>query len=385
MAIKVLHIIDSGGLYGAELMLLNLAAEQQALGVDVAIASIGEPGIAEKPVETEAIRRGLVVERFRMRAGPNYRGAWEILRHARRGGFDLLHSHGYKGNILFGLLPRRLRRMPLIATLHGHTSTRRCSKLRLYEYLDTWSLRFMDAVVLVSGTMAARLRLAGRPGRALRIIPNGIPTVLSDAPAPTLDQEIVDYCRGGYCIGAIGRLSQEKGHRFLLDAFASLRASGVDARLVVLGEGPEREALLERIAGHGLEGRVLLPGYREAASNYLPYFDLFVNASLSEGLPLTVLEAMQAAVPIVATAVGGVPELLAGGAAGRLVPPRDAAALAEQIKAAVDQPEQSRALTERAKIMVLRDFSSQTMARRYLDLYTEVLVEVDSSFPGGGK
>ena len=89
MTIKVLHIIDSGGLYGAELVLLNLATEQRALGLDVAIASIGEPGIAEKPVEAEAVRRGLAVERFRMRAGPNYRGALKILRHARREGFDL--------------------------------------------------------------------------------------------------------------------------------------------------------------------------------------------------------------------------------------------------------------------------------------------------------
>jgi hypothetical protein len=115
---KILHIIDSGGLYGAEVMLLNLVAEQIKLGLDPTIASIGEKHIGEKPLETEALKRGFKLRKFSMYPGPNYPGALKILRFAHGAGIHILHSHGYKGNILFGLMPRKIRNLPLIATIH---------------------------------------------------------------------------------------------------------------------------------------------------------------------------------------------------------------------------------------------------------------------------
>ena len=96
---KILHIIDSGGLYGAEMVLLNLVAEQIKLGLEPTIASIGEKGIVEKPLETEVIKRGFKLKKFRMQPGPDYMGASKILRFAKQEYFDLMHSHGYEGNI----------------------------------------------------------------------------------------------------------------------------------------------------------------------------------------------------------------------------------------------------------------------------------------------
>lgn len=166
---KILHIIDSGGLYGAEIMLLSLAEEQVGQGLEPIIASIGEPGIKEKPLEIEAKKRGLRVKRFRMRPGPNFLGAVEILRFARQEGCELLHSHGYKGNILFGLLPRCMRQIPLIGSLHGYTSTTGFNKMRVYEWLDSLSLRFLDQVVLVNGGYAE----APEIGEILDSLPGG--------------------------------------------------------------------------------------------------------------------------------------------------------------------------------------------------------------------
>ena len=138
---KILHIIDSGGLYGAEVMLLNLMGEQVALGLTPILVSIGDPGVAEKPLEAEAKRRGLRVEMFRMRPGPNILGAFEIMRFARGERAELLHSHGYKGNILFGFLPRFVRRMPMVTTLHGWTWSGGMTRMLLYEWLDSQSPR----------------------------------------------------------------------------------------------------------------------------------------------------------------------------------------------------------------------------------------------------
>ena len=173
--LKVLHIIDSGGLYGAEMVLLNLVAEQIKLGLDPTIASIGEKNIKEKSLETEALKRGFNVKKFRMFPGPNIAGALEVLRFAHQEGFDLMHSHGYKGNVAFGFMSRKFRKIPLIATAHGWTSTKGLTKNRIYEWLDTLSFKFIDAVVLVSNAMKSHPRLKSLNGNNIHVIPNGIP------------------------------------------------------------------------------------------------------------------------------------------------------------------------------------------------------------------
>ena len=105
---RVLHIIDSGGMYGAEVMLLNLVEEQIRQGLKPVIASIGDNQTGEKPLEIEAHKRGFPLKIFRMRPGPNFIGAWKILNYAKSIDCNLLHSHGYKGNILFGFLPKKI-------------------------------------------------------------------------------------------------------------------------------------------------------------------------------------------------------------------------------------------------------------------------------------
>ena len=239
---KILHIIDSGGLYGAEIMLLNLVAEQIKMGLKPTIASIGEKGIAEKPIEAEALQRGFAVRKFRMMAGPNLRGAFEVLRFAKSGGYDLLHSHGYKGNIFFGLMPRSIRRLPLVSTLHGYTSTNGFSRMWIYEWLDALSLKFIDRVVLVSKGMLNHPRLRGLSGIEFQVVNNGIllssdsldiqSANLINQPFNGLDKNIIEFCQQGFIIGTIGRLSAEKGYDYLIRALHLLVQQGVDARLV---------------------------------------------------------------------------------------------------------------------------------------------------------
>lgn len=370
---KVLHIIDSGGLYGAEMVLLNLVAEQIKQGLDPTIASIGERGIKEKPIEAEALKRGFQVRKFRMAPGPNIAGAFEILGYAHKERFDLMHSHGYKGNILFGFMPKRVRKVPLVSTLHGWTSTIGLSKIRLYEWLDAKSLRFIDAVVLVNKGMLDNPRLKKVRGVKFHIVNNGIPldqsTDLTIQRFDALDKTIIEFCQRGYTIGSIGRLSKEKGYDFLIEALARLVKDCVDARLVIIGEGPERVCLEKLAEELGIADCVLLPGYREDAKRYLPLFSIFVLPSLTEGLPMTLLEAMHAGVPIVATRVGGVPDALDDGEAGALVKARDSGALAKAIGSLAKDPSLASRLVEKAYDRVEECYSSERMAKEYLELY----------------
>lgn len=395
---KILHIIDSGGLYGAEVVLLNLVDEQIKMGLDPAIASIGEKNVGEKPFETEALNRGFRVIKFRMWPGPNFAGAWKILRFAHKEGFDLLHSHGYKGNILFGFLPKRIRKIPLITTLHGWTSTDSFTRMKLYEWLDAFSLKFIDAVVLVNKGMFSNPKLKNLNGINLYIINNGIPIPAAQFNNSTdqpfnqsvtqqtqqtqrtqvtqvtrqLDKTIIDFCRKGYTIGSIGRLSEEKGYRYLIEAFYLMIQEGVDAYLLIIGEGSERNFLEQLIEKLSLTDKILLPGYCPAAHDYLSYLDVFVLPSLTEGLPITLLEAMQARVPIVATRVGGVPEVLENGKDGLLVEPRDPEKLADAISRIYHDTKIGSKLTDCAYKKVITDYTTEKMALQYLDIYREL-------------
>ena len=379
--LKVLHIIDSGGLYGAESVLLNLMTEQTRMGLEHAIASIGERHIEEKPLEVEAVRRGLKVKKFRMRPGPNLIGALQILRFAHKEGFDLLHSHGYKGNILFGFLPKRIRKIPLVTTLHGWTSSDSLTRMKLYEWLDGFSLKFIDAVVLVNKAMLSNPGVKNRKGIRMHVINNGIPapnsaTVFSPTQQSLstrqLDRSIIEFCRKGPTIGSIGRLSEEKGYRYLIEALHLLTQEGIDLNLIIIGEGDERAFLERLIEKLRLTDKILLPGYCPAAHDYLSYLDVFALPSLTEGLPITLLEAMQAKVPIVATKVGGVPDLLGGGNDGLLVEPRDPKKLADAISRIYHDPELRDKFISCAHKKVITDYTTEKMALQYLEVYSKL-------------
>jgi glycosyltransferase involved in cell wall biosynthesis len=160
---------------------------------------------------------------------------------------------------------------------------------------------------------------------------------------------------------------------YLIDALKILIEKGIDARLVIIGEGGLRKTLERKILEYGLTNRILLPGYREEARNYLPHFNLFAMSSLTEGLPITILEAMQARVPIVSTAAGGLPEVLSEGETGLLVEFCNSIALADAIERIVNDKDLSRALTEAAYYRVTTNFNSEAMARKYLDIYQTLI------------
>jgi glycosyltransferase involved in cell wall biosynthesis len=389
---KILHIIDSGGLYGAEMVVLNLVAEQIRQGLEPIIASIGEKGVKEKPLEAEAIRRGFRVEKFRMRPGPNYIGALNVLGFAHREGVNILHSHGYKGNILFGLIPKRIRKIPMVSTMHGWTSTSNSfSKMRLYEWLDRKSLKHIDSVILVSNAMKSDFRLRNFDPIKVRVIHNGIPIPenqlndLTNQPfnhspiqstqstQQTLDQSIIDFCSKGFTIGSIGRLSKEKGYRYLIESLAILIKRTINARLIIIGEGSERNYLEGLVVQFELADRVLIPGYRENAKQYIPFFSVFVISSLTEGLPITLLEAAKAMAPIVATEVGGISDVLKSGEAGLLIEPCNAKAIVQAIELLYYNEKLSDKLTAAAYNRVTKLYSSKKMAMEYSNVYNVLI------------
>jgi glycosyltransferase involved in cell wall biosynthesis len=376
--LRVLHVIDSAGLYGAERVILELASELQTLGHASVIVSIGLPGSEEKPLERAARERGLQLRLVRMAAGPSLAGMLRLVRLIRDERADIVHAHGYKPDILLGFLPRWVRFAPLVATVHGYTYVGGLSRMALYCWLDRAALRRADSVVFVHHGMTAMPGFSRVQERRRRVIENGIP-LASDSPTfsatetSTLDEEIVRFCgQGSVVVGAMGRLSREKGFDALVRALAEVVRDRSDVVGLILGEGEQR-AMLERLVDDlGLRGRLLMPGYRSNATDYLRLFDVFALPSLTEGLPIVLLEAMQAGVPVVATRVGGVPSVLDDGRGGLLVDPGDWRALASAMRRCVDDRALAAQRAAHSLVEVSSRFSSLAMTKRYVELYRQV-------------
>jgi len=356
---------------------LYLAHEQQQLGHEPIIGSIRDPGTEETPFEALARSRGVRVVRIRIAPRPTPGVIRYLLQTVRTLTPDVLHSHGYKPNILLGPLPRRVRG-PMLATLHGWTAARALSALWLYEQLDRLSLRGIDTVVVVARSMLQlRVLRTIAPLRRL-VIENGIPPLtqrladLAAAGAAPLPQDLVEFVARRPTLVAIGRLSPEKGFSQLLEAFARARsAGGAMMQLLIVGDGSERGPLTQRIMELQLSDNARLAGYVEGADRLLAHAAGFVMSSLTEGMPLVLLEAMQWRVPILATTVGAIPEILEGGR-GLLVPPNDVATLAEGLLR-VGQSERDCAETRGSGDQAAAEpYSSARMAARYLCAYDAV-------------
>ena len=371
----ILHTIDSAGIYGAETVLLNLASEQQRRGLTPTILSIGNPVCGTKALETEADRRRLRCIPYRMRDGLNLSGAREMLQIAVREQVDLIHSHGYKTNILLAATPRSGRRLPVMSTLHGWTAKSPWSKLGLYRFIDQRLLHRLDAVVVVDAKLTSIPAIAALGKERVHTIANGISLDASAPVVPAADalsRELAQL-RKHYRIvlGAVGRLSPEKNFVALVDAMRQVAAAGSDVAVVILGEGPEDVALRDAIASTGLSERVRLAGYVKDARAHLPAFDGLVIPSLTEGLPMILLEAMAANLPVIATRVGDIASTLDD--LGILVEPGDTRQLAAAIAAMAAEPARLKAAAAGGRKRVLQHYSSGAMAERYERVYDSVL------------
>lgn len=382
---RIFHLIHSEGVYGAELILVYLSREVQRLGHEVIIGSIYDPGVPTTPFEAFAAGAGIRVEPVRIPPRPTPGVVKSVLRTIRNVGADVVHTHGYKPNILLGALPRRWR-VPMVATLHGWASPP-WSMLRLYHALDSLFLCAVEKTVLVAPHMNQLPGIRRVPERKRIVVENGIPplperlAIQQGTGAGPVPPELARFVAERPTFVAVGRLSPEKAFDRLIDAFALVSAEFPSHQLLIVGEGDERPVLEQRIARSGLQGRIRLPGFVAGADRLLEHAAGFLMCSLTEGLPLAVLEAMQWQVPIASSAVGAIPTLLKQGEAGLLFPPGDTQAIERALRQlmaqadgqADDPTNANRRMVAAAHDVVSSKYSSAHMAAGYLAVYQNVL------------
>jgi glycosyltransferase involved in cell wall biosynthesis len=346
-------VTGSGG--GPDKTILNSPRFLDPLGYRNVCAYLYPPGDAGyRVIEEKAARYAAPLVSIPDRGPWDWRVVTGLLAACRREKVAIWHGHDYKTNAL-GLLLRRFWPMRLVTTVHGwvhHTA-----RTPLYYRIDQLCLPRYEKVICVSDDLLEACLASGVPAKRCLVLENGI-----DGIEYTRRQTIADaraklgLPTEGFVIGAAGRLAGEKGFDVLIRSVHALLAQGLDARVVIVGEGGER-GNLERLARElGVADRVQLPGWQADVRGYFEAMDVFALSSRREGLPNVLLEAMALEVPVVATRVNGVPRLVQDGRNGSLVEPGDHTGLAAAL---------GTLLRDEAKRREFRDASRRTIETRY--------------------
>lgn len=358
---KATHIIDSGGYYGAEVMLVQLCQAQQKAGLQVEVISIGTRGNYKKPLEEKLEEYGIPYLPWRMLALPDIRESFKILKHCRDSGTDVIHSHGYKGNILLGLIPKNWREIPVITTVHGYTRHGGFSKMAINQWLDRFCLPKLDAVVLVSEGMRHQVP-EDTIGKKLYVIVNGIQKETpTEAYLP-----VPEFSDKHFNIATIGRLSTEKNFKFLITNMPAILNVIPTARLFIYGEGGERESLINLISSLQMENYVFLPGYTKNPSQIYKHANLFINCSTTEGMPITLLEAIREGCPILASKIEANVSLLENSGIENITFELSTGDLINSLRK-IDPSK-----TAMLRKYFMENFTSEKMAATYQSLYREL-------------
>jgi len=367
--VRILLLSTSMGMGGADQQLLSAALELRSRGHEVRIVSLtplGEMG-------ARARAAGLPTESLEMRRGiPDPRGLLRLVRLVRAWNPTVLHSHMLHANLMARAL-RPFTRIPaIVSTIHNIYEG---GRVRMMGYRLTNGL--VDHMTIISQAAADRfIRDRIVPRALLEVVPNGVDTErYRSVPAGTRDRLRQSLGLGGeFAWLAVGRFEVAKDHPNMLRAFARVRATRPDAGLLLVGRG-SLQGEVEALAGTlGLDGRVRFVGTREDVPEFMTVADGYVMSSAWEGMPMVLLEAAAAGLPIVATRVGGNQEVVQEGVSGFLVPAGDDQALAAAMLRLMALPEtERRAMGARGREQVRRDYGLERVVDRYETIYRGVL------------
>lgn len=331
--------------------------------IDSSVCCLDEPGAWA----AELAPLGIPVTALSRQPGFQPALAFELARVISARQIDVVHCHHYSPYV-YGLLATVLHpHVRLVFTEHGRLSGAGPSRKRkaVNPLLSLWPAR----LCAVSSDLKRHMVAEGFPGRRLEVVYNGIEPGERPRPAQRCAaRQQLGLPQDAFVAGTAGRLDPVKNLPVLLRAHAALVTECPGARLVVVGDGPERDGLQAEARRLGISSSVLFTGYRADVRAIMPAFDVYANTSTYEGVSLTILEAMAATLPVVATNVGGNPEVVVDYETGRLVPGH-ARAIAGALLELAHHPQRRHHLGEAGRWRVKRHFSIDRMVQQYADAY----------------
>jgi glycosyltransferase involved in cell wall biosynthesis len=334
------------------------------------------------PLGEEVREAGVPVCVLRRRPGFDLRCAWRLSRWLRRQKVDLVHAHQYAPFFYSSLARWTARGIPVLFTEHGRDfpDFRRWKRVLANRFL----LRRNDHVVAVGQHVRqALIDNEGLPPDRIDVIYNGVDPKPFELPPSERNamRTKLGYSDKDFVIIQVARLNRLKDHATAIRAVAQLIESHRNARLLLVGDGEEREALEALVDSLGLRAAVHFLGSRSDVPRLLQAADLFLLTSISEGIPLTLVEAMLARVPIVAPRVGGVPEVLGDGKCGLLTAPGDPASFADCIRRIMDDATVGLRMVRLGQRQAHELFSDDAMLTGYRAAYRSIVSQSTGEIP----
>jgi glycosyltransferase involved in cell wall biosynthesis len=365
---RVLHVVAPSQVGGIERVVQLLATAQHDAGDAVSVVAISSRAESDAVAAFLAPIQAGGVDAHRIEVPPRayHQERSELRALCGRLAADVVHTHGYRVDVVDGAGLRRAG-LPTVATAHGFVGG--SLRNRGYEWLQRRALRRYHAVAAVSRGIAGRLANAGVSRNRIRVLPNAW-RAMSPLLTPAAARNELGITDTGFRIGWIGRVEPEKGLDVMIDALSCMR--GVPARLSVIGDGSAVRGLRKRAFVKGVSGMITWHGMRPSADRLLAAFDLLVLSSRTEGIPMVLLEAMAAEIPIVATAVGGVPDMV-GPDEAILVPSGNPHAIAEAVRSVWTDRVGAERRARAARARVYREFGVGPWVEGYRGLYLDAM------------
>jgi glycosyltransferase involved in cell wall biosynthesis len=357
---RILQLLATGGNGGAQESYTGLLLRLDRSRYEVRALSLSSGSAVHR------LRRlGLSVEV--LDTEEDERAVRELAAYLRREEIDLVHAHMYRAEVIGTRAAVAARTPVIMATVHS-SRVRSAADVEALAALTP----HMDRLIVPSASIQAKVIREGRGGAEFSVIPNGIDLSRFSTPAPpcSLRDDFGIPC-DAFLAGVVARLEPEKGHAYLIDAWPSVLARVPDAWLAIVGEGSEADALQAR--ARGLE-HIVFTGRRDDISAVTADLSVAVLPSLREAQGISILEAMARCRPVVASAVGGIPEVITSGVDGLLVPPASPADLADAIVSLARSPELRERLGRAGRATVVERFSIDAQVRRTEEVYDEELL-----------
>lgn len=367
--IKIAHFLGSRieNLSGGDLVILNLLKRLDADKFDPWIVCFNEERNPGPPLIIRTAQlRGIKTFMINTKGRFDFGAVKSLRKFILENEIDVLHCHGYKADVV-GFLASRHTRVKRVATLHGWWVGRNL-KTNFYNWLDHLVIKNYDKVITVSEPMKESLEGKGVPKAKLLCIPNGIDMPEANREEGNRIREEIGLPIGKIVLGTVGRLSKEKGHEYLISAIKDID----NVILLIVGNGPLETKLTGLAIKLKIEDKVVFAGFKPNIYDYISMMDIFVLPSLTEGLPLALLEAMASKKPVIASEVGGIPTVIKDGETGVFIKPKDTVSLKEAIIRLIRDRGLAGKIGFNAKEFVERNFSLEKMAENYEKVYLEV-------------
>lgn len=369
--IKILYAITKGTFGGAQRYVFDLACAMKEKGFAVSVA-VPEEGALKGKLEGEGVRvHPLSTLQRDVSLLRDSASLFGFLRLYKKECPDIIHLNSSKAGFI-GALAGRIAGVPkIIFTAHGWAfNENRFFIVRALFFILQYLTVFMSHTTIAVSEKTKR-QIAWMPfiRHKISVVHNGItqPSFLDKEKA----REALGVSGNELVVGTIAELHKNKGLTYALSALSQLKKEFPEVRFVVIGEGEERETLLQKISELSLQKNVVLLGARDSASLFLPAFDIFILPSLTEALPYVLLEAGAAKLPVVATRVGGVPEIIEHEKTGLLVPPKDSSALAQSLRDMIHDTEKRRAFSAALHQRIVEKFLLEKMVKETLRIYKQ--------------